>query len=115
ILSWFWWQTQKGKQGIYWCSWKTLCFGKEYGGMEFWNFAKFNLALLAKQGWQLMEHPNSLLARTLKAKYFPNTNFMQSKLGNYLSYTWRSVWAMKNILLKGMVWRVGKGDNILIW
>ncbi|MBA0776681.1 hypothetical protein Gotri_011646 [Gossypium trilobum] len=82
---------------------------------EFQNLGKFNIALLAKQGWRLMENPNSLLARTLKSKYYPESDFLQAELGYYPSFTWRSVWSTKKLLKEGMARRVGKGDQILIW
>ncbi|KAH1108221.1 hypothetical protein J1N35_011989 [Gossypium stocksii] len=91
IIAKFWWQKSFGKRGIHWCSWNSLCELKEFGGLGFRNFAKFNLALLAKQGWRLLENPNSPLAQTLKAKYYPNSDFLNSELGNLLSYTWKSI------------------------
>ncbi|KAA3460531.1 RNA-directed DNA polymerase, related [Gossypium australe] len=30
----------------------------------------------AKQGWRLLNFPNSLVARVFKAKYFPESNFL---------------------------------------
>ncbi|KAA3469681.1 reverse transcriptase [Gossypium australe] len=88
---------------------------KEDGGLGFRNLANFNVALLAKQGWRLINYPDSLLVKVLKAKYYPNSNFAAARLGNLPSLTWRSVWAGKGLLEKGMCWRVGKGDKISIW
>lgn len=50
ILVKFWWQKEKGRRGIHWCSWKELCDLKENGSLGFQSFENFNLALLAKQG-----------------------------------------------------------------
>ncbi|KAA3482686.1 Zinc finger CCCH domain-containing protein 7 [Gossypium australe] len=47
------------------------------------GFANFNLSLLAKQGWCLITFSNSLLARTLKAKYYPDVDFLNARLGKY--------------------------------
>lgn len=58
---------------------------KEDGGMGFRNLAKFNIALLAKQGWQILMHPTSLMAHILRSKYFPNTIFLNAQLGSNLS------------------------------
>ncbi|XP_017624629.1 uncharacterized protein LOC108468247 [Gossypium arboreum] len=35
--------------------------------------------------------------------------------GNSPLLTWKSVWATKGLLEKGLCWRVGKGDRISIW
>ncbi|KAA3452478.1 Ribonuclease H-like superfamily protein [Gossypium australe] len=43
IMSKFWWQKPHNKKGL-------IC---EDGGLEFHNLVKFNIALLAKQGWGL--------------------------------------------------------------
>ncbi|KAA3472829.1 reverse transcriptase [Gossypium australe] len=67
-----------------------------------------------KQGWRLLTLPDSLVARVLKAKYFPENSFLQSQLRNSGSYIWRSIWATKGVLEKGLVWKVGSGANISI-
>ncbi|KAA3480199.1 reverse transcriptase [Gossypium australe] len=115
IIAKFWWQKSRNRKGIHWCTWEDLCLLKEDGGLGFRNLANFNVALLAKQGWRLINYPDSLLARVLKAKYYPNSNFAEARLGNLPSLTWRSVWAARGLLEKGMCWRVGKGDKISIW
>ncbi|KAA3480599.1 reverse transcriptase [Gossypium australe] len=91
-----------------------MCRSKEEGGMGFINMSKFNTSLLAKQGWRIMNNADYLVAKVLKAKYFPNDQFLNSKLGNSSSYTSKSIWAAKDILRKGLIWRVGTGNNISI-
>lgn len=98
IISRYWWQKGHGKRGIHWCTWKNLFFLKENGGLGFRNWSHFNIALLAKQGWRLINYPNSLLARVLKAKYYPNSNFLKAQLGRLPSLTWKSIWATKGPL-----------------
>ncbi|KAA3479865.1 reverse transcriptase [Gossypium australe] len=88
---------------------------KGIGGLGFRSLDQFNIALLAKQGWRLINYPNSLLPQVLKAKYFPNSNFIYAQLGNLPSLTWRSVWATKGLLQYGLCWRFGKGDRIAVW
>ncbi|KAA3474616.1 reverse transcriptase [Gossypium australe] len=115
IMNSFWWNKTNGKRGMHWCDWKSLSAIKEKGGMGFRDLNFFNIALLAKQGWRLLHNPNSLLARTLKAKYYKKSNFLKSKLGNLPSFTWKSLWATKGLLLKGLGWRIGDGQNVFIW
>ena len=66
--------------------WKKLCKSKLYGGMRFRNLEAFNLALLAKQEWQILSNPNSLMARVYKAKYFPYDDILNAKFGSNPSY-----------------------------
>ncbi|KAA3478183.1 reverse transcriptase [Gossypium australe] len=115
IVAKFWWQKGHGKRGIHWCMWKELCISKELGGMGFRRFDLFNITLLAKQDWRIINYPNSLLAQVLKVKYFPNSEFTNSQLGNLPSLTWRSVWAAKGLLENRLCWRVGKGNQISVW
>ncbi|KAA3474465.1 Ribonuclease H-like superfamily protein [Gossypium australe] len=114
IFAKYWWQHGKKQKGIHWCQWKLMCYSKEDGGMGFKNMSHFNVSLLAKQGWRIINNEDSLVTRVLKAKYFPNNHFLNSILGNTSSYTWKSIWATKDILKKGLFWRVGTCDNISI-
>ncbi|KAA3467389.1 reverse transcriptase [Gossypium australe] len=106
IMSSFWWNKSNGKRGMHWCTWKALSVSKEAGGMGFRDLKFFNISLLAKQGWRLLRNPNSLLVRTLKAKYYKDSDFLKSELGNLPSFTWKSLWAEKGLLLKGLGWRI---------
>ncbi|KAI3447058.1 hypothetical protein Pfo_003723 [Paulownia fortunei] len=81
---------------VHWVVWNKLCTQKEVGGMgSFRQLKAFNLALLAKQGWWIFSQPQSLLSRIYKAKYFPNTYFLEANLGPRPSYTQRSIFALQ--------------------
>ena len=97
-----------------WVSWKK-CKSKLYGDMGFRNLQAFNLALLAKQGWQILTHPNSLVAQVYKAKYFTNDDILSSNIGSNPSYAWRSIHNSLQVLKEGTRWRVGNGKRIHIW
>ncbi|KAA3489007.1 reverse transcriptase [Gossypium australe] len=114
IFARYWWQHDKGRRGIHWCQWQFMYRSKEEGGMGFRNMAKFNISLLAKQGWRIMNNTESLVAKVVKAKYFPDEQLLNSRLGNSSSYTWKSIWATKDVLRKGLIWRVGTDNNISV-
>jgi hypothetical protein len=50
-------------------SWKRMGMAKEWGGLGFRGLELFNLSLLAKQGWRLLQRPDSLAATIIKEKY----------------------------------------------
>jgi hypothetical protein len=92
-----------------------MCKNKHQGGLGFRDTTLFNNALLAKQGWRIATQPESLVAKVLKAKYFPKCHFMKAKIGHNSSYTWRSILQARWILDKGCYWTIGKGDQVNIW
>ncbi|BFG14167.1 hypothetical protein CerSpe_004410 [Prunus speciosa] len=111
----FWWSGDKDKRKIHWLPWKKLCNFKLEGGLNFRELRAFNLALLAKQGWRLCQHPNSLVARLFRAKYYPGSDFLLAPEGNNPSFCWRSIFAAKQVLERGMRWQVGNGSSIRVW
>ena len=114
MLNSFWWGEGTQNKGIRWLAWDRLTCSKSRGGMGFWDLKAFNTTMLAKQGWKLLRNPESLMARVLKARYFPNSSFLHFKLGHNPSYSWRSIWSSHHILLHGCRWRVGDGSNIRV-
>lgn len=74
----------------------------------------FNKALLVKQGWRILQDPNSMEAQILKAKYFPRSFFLEGSLGNKPSFAWRSILNARQLLNQGLVWRVGDGRSIKV-
>ncbi|KAL8488537.1 hypothetical protein ACS0TY_024714 [Phlomoides rotata] len=109
------WGQQKDLRRVNWLRWEVLCKDKASGGLGLRRLADFNFTLLAKQGWRLLRDDSSLLARTLKARYFPSSTFMQAKVGYNLSFTWRSVLDGRMVLQHGLFWMVGNGSRICIW
>lgn len=93
MVSQFWWGQKKEERKMSWLRLEKMCLPKEQGGLGFRDLKTFNLALLAKQGWRLQNHSNSLLYQVFKAKYFPHSNFMDAVMGSYSSYVWRSILA----------------------
>ncbi|KAL0432092.1 UNVERIFIED_CONTAM: hypothetical protein Sradi_0835200 [Sesamum radiatum] len=99
ILADFFWQGGNVTK-IHWIAWHKLCLPKEQGGLGFKRLREFNLALLTKQ--------------VLSSKYFRGSTFFEAKLGSTPSYTWRSIWATRDILAAGLHWRVGNGNSIRV-
>jgi len=71
--------------------------------------------MLAKQVWCLLLEPNSLCARVLRAKYYPDGRLLNAKIKKGNSFTCQSVLAGLECFKKGYIWRVGDGTQINIW
>ena len=105
----FWWGQREKERKLAWIAWEKMCTPKAERGMGFKDLRAFNLALLAKQGWRLTQNIESLAHRVLKARYFPESNFLEAQIGKKPSYTWRSLMAAKEVLRRGLRWNIGNG------
>ena len=75
----------------------------------------FNLAMLSRQGWRILQNPSSPCARILKAHYFPNSTALEAVEHDGISYSWSSILQGLNVVKQGYIWRVGAGTRINIW
>ncbi|XP_039685037.1 uncharacterized mitochondrial protein AtMg00310-like [Medicago truncatula] len=111
----FWWgHGGSSNKGLNWLSWEKLSVQKNDGGMGFKVFAAFNVAMLGKQGWQLQTNTESLVSRIFKARYYPNSTYLEAKLGHNPSFVWRSILSAKVMVREGARWKIGTGFNIPI-
>ncbi|GAU47963.1 hypothetical protein TSUD_280220 [Trifolium subterraneum] len=111
----FWWGSSTDSRKVHWIKWQKICKPKRNGGMGFRELRAFNEALLEIQGWRIINHPSSLVAQVLKAKYFPKEQFLQAKPKQQMSYTWRSILKASWIIKKGCYWTIGSGEDVDIW
>ncbi|XP_030928446.1 uncharacterized protein LOC115954662 [Quercus lobata] len=103
----YWWGQHQDERKIHWINWKKLCTQKKNGGMGFRDLHSFNLAMLSKQAWRLIEDTHSLFYKVYKARYFPNGSFMMAEVRSSPSFVWRSLLAARDILVAGSYWRWG--------
>ncbi|XP_062013785.1 uncharacterized protein LOC133730151 [Rosa rugosa] len=111
----FWWGSTDDKKAMHWRAWDDLCKPKSMGGMGFRHLFAFNLAMLAKQGWRLLQYPDSLIGQLFKALYFPHSNFWEAELGSQPSFAWRSILQGRDILKAGIKRHIGNGLSTNIW
>ncbi|KAJ1288062.1 hypothetical protein BS78_02G060100 [Paspalum vaginatum] len=111
----FWWGSKDGKRKTCWVSWEKMTQPKYLGGLGFKDIEMFNLALLARQAWRIMQNHESLSARILKAIYFPNGNFLNAGLGSRPSQIWRAILDGRDVLEQGLIRRIVNGESTSIW
>ncbi|XP_043814104.1 uncharacterized protein LOC122724008 [Manihot esculenta] len=108
VMNSFFWNNGKSSS-IHWLRWKRMVVPQANGGLGYRDLRLFNLALLAKQGWRILRHPDSLMAKILKQRYFPDTDFFSAEVGGNPSQIWRSICASRSILMAGCRRRIGDG------
>lgn len=87
-----------------WVAWDKLVVPKLKGGLSFRDMRAFNQALLAKQAWRFIDRPESLCARLLKARYYPNGNLGDTVFTHNASTVWRGIEHGLELLKKGIIW-----------
>ncbi|XP_058750092.1 uncharacterized protein LOC131623084 [Vicia villosa] len=65
----FLWGGLKDKKKIHWVSWKKVCLSFEKGGLGIKNILDFNLALLNKWRWRILQGNDNLWFDLLRARY----------------------------------------------
>jgi hypothetical protein len=109
------WGAERGKRKTHWVSWPKLNQAKDFGGLGFRDMRLFNQALLARQAWRLLTIPDSLCARVLQAKYYPNGDLMDTVFTGNPSSSWTAISYGLELLKQGMIKRVRNGSSIRIW
>ncbi|KAL5573133.1 hypothetical protein UlMin_022730 [Ulmus minor] len=110
----FWWGSKAGKSKMHLGKWNEMCNNKEKGGLGFQDLRCFNQALIAKQGWRLLREPNSLVAKVLKACYYPSGDFLTARKAFKASFMWQSIIWGREVAEKSFRWRIGSGVNIAV-
>ncbi|XP_040987705.1 uncharacterized protein LOC121235427 [Juglans microcarpa x Juglans regia] len=86
MLGRFWWGNQKSGNGVHWCSWERMGKQKGKGGLGYRGLESFNLALLAKQGWRILQNETPIAAKILKEKYLKNKSLLEASLEHRPSF-----------------------------
>ncbi|MBA0844732.1 hypothetical protein Goarm_023173, partial [Gossypium armourianum] len=95
--------------------WKMLCKLKAMGGLGIRNVRLFNLALLGRQVWRLINNTDTLCFKVLSSKYFLDGNIFNAKKVDKASFTWTSIATVAEALKEGFGWQIGNGERINIW
>jgi hypothetical protein len=110
----FWWGDDKENKKVHWMAWENMIKPKGRGGLGFRDIHLFNQALLARQAWRLVQNPNSLCARIIKARYFPHGDILNTVFAYDPSPAWKGIEFGLELLKFGIIKRVGNGRSIQI-
>ena len=102
-------------RGIHWAKWEKVCLPKEEGGIGFRLIHEFNLALLAKQLWRLVQYPDSLVARVLRGRYYRLSSPLSATSTSSPSYVWTSIISARKLLLLGIRQKIHSGYEVKVW
>ncbi|GLU18505.1 hypothetical protein SLE2022_348010 [Rubroshorea leprosula] len=111
----FLWGQQQDEKKVCWVGWDRLTQSKHDGRMGFKDLHCFNIAMLARQAWRIIQNPNALWVRVLKSLYFPNSSFFDARKGSHPSWAWSSILRGRDLVQLGARWNVGNGQDILIY
>ncbi|XP_056697878.1 uncharacterized protein [Spinacia oleracea] len=111
----FWNQSQLGK-ALPLIAWKKVCQPKDQGGLGLRRTYPLNRAFIAKLGWKILTEENNLWVKIMRKKYLQNNNsFFTVKKKTRDSVIWNHILNQREILRKGIRWRLGNGKSINFW
>ncbi|KHN31029.1 Putative ribonuclease H protein, partial [Glycine soja] len=87
----FMWGGAADQAKIPWISWEVVCLPKEKEGLGIEDINNFNLALLGKWKWNLMQNQGELWTRVLESKYGGWRGLMDANSAAHESIWWRDL------------------------
>ncbi|CAN1141579.1 Uncharacterized mitochondrial protein AtMg00310 [Linum perenne] len=74
----------------------------------------FNMALLVRQGWRMVQNPDQLWVKLLKGLYFHNVDFLVASKSRYPSWVWSNLCDSRQILWNGELKNLVNGASIRV-
>ena len=111
----FWWSSNPPKEENSLEKWEKVCLPQEEGGIRFRMIHEFNLALLAKQLWRLVQYSDSLVAKVLRERYYRMSSPLRTTSVNSPSYVWTSISAARKLLILGIRHKIHSGYEVKVW
>ncbi|WZY78965.1 hypothetical protein YC2023_025349 [Brassica napus] len=111
----YWWDDNPETRKMCWIAWSRVAKPKSEGGLGVRDVEAFNDALLAKQGWRILNNPDCLLAKVMTGKYCTTSSFLAVPASSSCSHGWRSILCGRDLLLQNMGKTIGNGESTKIW
>ena len=93
-------------------AWETLVRLIQDDGLGLFNMEGFNKALIAKQLWNIVSNPHSLLAKLVIQKY--GRGLIENISSHHFNsfWRWKPIVQVSNIIIEHLRWQVVDGYNI---
>lgn len=116
LLMKFWWGFYDYKSHhFYPKSWSSICQLKDVGGLGLRKSYDINRALVAKLGWKILNDPEALRVKALKAKYLGSLRFMNVQIPTDVTWVWKGILKSREVLEKGACWVIKNGGARNLW
>ncbi|KAL5546683.1 hypothetical protein UlMin_006370 [Ulmus minor] len=115
LVSFWWGHSSNGSLAMCLKAWDTLCKPVSCGGLGFRRLKDFNVALLSKWGWNLVNNEDSFCLSILRARYLRHLEFFEAVPKGGDSCFWKSILATKSLIKEGAYLLVGDGSSIDPW
>jgi len=117
IVRTFWWhgiQKDQHKKPMHYRSWDAICKTKNEGGLGIRKLELVNKGMLINTAWRLVYDSNSIVAKIIKAKYFPYASLWTAPTYVPKSTFWASILSIRHHLEKHVTIQLIEG-NTSIW
>ncbi|XP_028092237.1 uncharacterized protein LOC114292475 [Camellia sinensis] len=111
----FLWGDTREKRKVHLANWDQVCKLKKDGGLGLRKARDTNLALLSNLGWKMLNEDNTLWVEVLKTKYLGQQPFLSKGKGKSISHTWKGILNTRDLLVKGIRWKLGRGSKVRVW
>ncbi|GLT87533.1 hypothetical protein SLE2022_056120 [Rubroshorea leprosula] len=114
----------EGSRKMAWVKWENICKRKIEGGLGVRELQKFNIALLGRWRWRLLEEKVALWKQILEVKYRMDRRkaWEGSKWEGSCSTWWRNLWELDSVMgvkegwfQERVVKKIDEGKDMLFW
>ena len=110
----FIWQGTEGKFRYHMAKWEMVSRPKDQGGLGIINTRIMNDCLLVKWIWKIMQQPDELWFKILRAKYMEDCSFFSSNIKG-TSQFWHGLHKVKHLFKWGAIFKVRDGRTCKFW
>ena len=111
----FFWKKYNIEKGMPLIAWDKVCRPKSQGGLGLRKTEAVNKAFQCKLVWKILTNAPSLWVQSMRAKYLHSATLFHCTWKNSDSPVWKSLLKCRNLLQKGIIWKIGRGEEISFW